>query len=378
MADSQTLKVSCQCGSATHIFTVPASSLPLPTHLCSCNISRRISGALVTGYFPLPSQPALGALTRYSSSEILNRYFCSTCGTQMYLEYHADGHFEAAIGTLESNSLKGIIDVRAHIWIEDSLDGGASDFIREINGKSLRRFLQEPNQSEQVPLGWRLPDSQKKAAAKKRDLLGAHCHCGGVEFSITRPSAPSRTSTASAWPDLIRPFHDSSLGAANPTNIPWWLPTSQTYLAGTCTCTSCRRSSGFPITFWSFVPTCNIFQDEDCTVPFQRNPYWGTMTTYNSSEGVSRTFCSRCGCTVFWDGRADGTLVDVAVGILHDESGARAEDWLSWWTERVSFRELGFEREGGLVEGLEEGLGHWREQNEGKPFVAGSGFWEIA
>lgn len=82
------------------------------------------------------------------------------------------------------------------------------------------------------------------------------------------------------------------------------------------------------------------------------------MKTYTSSPGVTRSFCGKCGANVLWSGDEEHTgrvgLVDVAVGLLDASTGARAEEWLDWWSERVSFREEANNR--GLVVGLERGL----------------------
>jgi hypothetical protein len=41
-------------------------------------------------------------------------------------------------------------------------------------------------------------------------------------------------------------------------------------------------------------------------------------------------------------------LIDVSAGLFRAEEGARAEHWLEWWTERVSFsEEAGKGRTGG-------------------------------
>ncbi|KAF2467927.1 uncharacterized protein BDR25DRAFT_374247 [Lindgomyces ingoldianus] len=365
---SRELKLSCHCGTNTHTFTVPLSSLPLPAHFCNCNISRRISGSLLTSYISLPStsptspNPDLSALTPYKSSDILTRYFCTTCGTHMYLEYASDGHFEAATGTLIVESTDGIVDFKAHIWVEDTPDGGASNFITAINGNPLPRYLREPDQSEEAPLSFQLSTTITHGATGS---IRAHCHCTGTQFFIHPPNPSSKTASSS-YPDLLVPYHSGS--PANPQNYPWWLPYPTRYLAGTCTCVSCRRCSGFDITFWAFIPTCNISLDSAGTIPFSRNPYWGTMKTYRSSGNVTRTFCSVCGANVFWDGDARQSIVDVAVGLLDAGSGALAQELLAWWPGRVSFCEEGINK--GLVGGLEEGLRDWAERRKGEGFVA--------
>ncbi|KAH7071527.1 DUF636 domain-containing protein [Paraphoma chrysanthemicola] len=173
------------------------------------------------------------------------------------------------------------------------------------------------------------------------------------------------------------PHHLSSPESANHENTTWWLQNDGTrtkYLAGTCTCHSCRRASGFDITFWAFIPTSNIFlsppslpSPADSAArpkPFppwpqgSKFPTWGTMRTYTSSPGVTRSFCSVCGANIFWAGDLEHTghkgVLDVAVGLLDAKSGSRAEEVLSWWTGRVSFVEEGVHK--GLCAGLERGM----------------------
>jgi hypothetical protein len=285
----------------------------------------------------------------------------------MYLEYQHDGHFEVATGTLQLKSTEGIVDIKAHIWIEDSRDGGASEFVPKLDGKPLKRFLTEPGQSEEIPLGWKAPDAHLKQPGEAEKLY-AHCHCKGVEFWISRASERSKNAE-SPFPDLLIPYHSHS--SANPHNKPWWLPREDRFLAGTCSCNSCRRSSGFEITCWTFVPASDIKLKDGRA--FQRNPYWGTMKTYRSSPNVTRTFCGNCGCTIFWDGDERPTIVDVAVGLLDADSGARAEEWLAWRTERVSFTEDAVN--GQLITSLEEGLKEWKEKNQGSESLASGTYW---
>ncbi|KAF2651266.1 hypothetical protein K491DRAFT_696589 [Lophiostoma macrostomum CBS 122681] len=389
MAETTQLTVSCHCSSANHTFSVPNSLLPLPTNLCNCNISRRISGSLLTSYVNITfddgvPKPDTSALTPYRSSSILTRHFCSTCGTHMYLEYHADGHYEAATGTFQLPSTDGIIEFKSQMWIEDTKDGGASQFLTHIDNEELPRYLRESDQSPDAPLEWTLHTPATSTSEVKKSVH-AHCHCNGVEFYITAPDATSYAST-SGYPDLLVPYQSSpqTISLSNRSNQPWWIQRHGTrFLAGTCTCNSCRRASGFDITFWAFIPSSNIFRDSACTQAFIRNPdpegagsekYWGTMKSYTSSPGVTRTFCSICGANVFWDGRpgreeeGSNALVDVAVGLLDAGSGARAEEFLAWWPGRVSFREEASNK--GLVKGLEEGLASWTERNQGKEYVA--------
>jgi hypothetical protein len=286
----------------------------------------------------------------------------------MYLEYHDDGHFEAATGTLQVESTEGIVEYKSCMWIDDTRDGGASEWLKSIDGRELKKWNQEAEESEEVSIDHYEEEIMEKEELKKS--VHAHCHCNGVEFWITPPNDASLTAR-SDFPDLMIPYHHGPDAATNPSNTAWWLCNNSTrYLAGTCACVSCRRASGFDITFWAFIPTANI-RLLNRTFPAyhsnHRNKYWGTMKSYESSEGVTRTFCRRCGANVFWDGgeeKGREGLVDVAVGLLDAESGARAEELLGWWTERVSFEEFAINKS--LVRALGEGLKEWKRRKGGR------------
>ncbi|KAJ8118911.1 hypothetical protein OPT61_g193 [Boeremia exigua] len=296
----------------------------------------------------------------------------------MYLEYHDDGHFEAATGALQVDSTEKIVEYESCMWIKDTRDGGASDWLTSIDGKPLKRWSQEAGESDQIPIHY------YETGSRNLDPLEtpthAHCHCNGVQFWIEPPNAASKTARSS-FPDLMVPYHLGSNASANPYNTPWWLRDDDTrFLAGTCGCHSCRRASGFDITFWAFVPTANIFLDPDLKEPFsscidgRQNQYWGTMKAYCSSEGVVRTFCNKCGADIFWSGSEEkgrNGLIDVAVGLLDAKSGARAEELLSWWTDRVSFEEFAVNRT--LTQGLHAGLKGWEERKHRRGGTAGTG-----
>lgn len=292
----------------------------------------------------------------------------------MYLKYHNDGHFEAATGTLQIDSTEGIVEYQSCMWIADTKDGGASDWLPSIDGKEMKKWTQGAGQSDTVPLDHFSPAME--AINPIRKPVHAHCHCHGVEFWI-KPPTPDSRSARSDYPDLMVPYHAGTDKAKNPDNDPWWLQDSGTrFMAGTCMCHSCRRASGFDVTFWAFVPNANIFLDENCTRGFSRyekahkNEYWGTMKTYRSSEGVSRTFCGRCGANVFWDGGSEKGregLIDVAAGLLDADSGARAGELLSWWTGRVSFEEFAANKS--LGRALGAGLNEWRTRRERDAYI---------
>jgi hypothetical protein len=94
------------------------------------------------------------------------------------------------------------------------------------------------------------------------------------------------------------------------------------------------------------------------------------LHSFASSEGVLREFCGVCGATVFWHDAYRPDVIDVSVGLLDAAEGARAERWLEWWTDRVSFSEdVETGRSGppavaarDLITALEKGMQAWASE----------------
>ncbi|KAG0647417.1 hypothetical protein D0Z07_7214 [Hyphodiscus hymeniophilus] len=353
---------SCACKAFQLTITLPASSIPHERALCLCGSCRRFSGSLGTSYLLLPKSqkidPTSYSLRAYPSSERTTRYFCSTCGAHTVSRLHTLGSWALTSGLLERT--EGIMKWMGCKWVEDTLDGGLSVWFNSIvdpdgTERPLKRWkLQDGKEGELVPAEALRKFSPEKQAEAGEERLKVECSCGGVKFYITRPNAASKTAR-SPFPDLMVPYHSAS--PANPENKTWWLRAGDTkYLAGTCTCASCRLASGFEIQPWAFIPKSNIFREDGQQMDYEM----GTSKRYASSEGVSREFCGVCGATVFWHCKERPELVDVSVGLLDPAGGARVESWLEWWTERVSFEELAVSRS--LVRSLEEGLKEYADK----------------
>ncbi|RMZ32323.1 hypothetical protein D0859_03520 [Hortaea werneckii] len=362
---TKSLKATCLCDAAAHTITLSSSSFPLKLSICHCNSCRHTTGTLCQGgaYLPTAYQPAPSLLERLRSfhfSNTITQYFCPQCGTHMLVRYQkrdqsfsGEATWAVATGTLES--IEGVVEVARHIFVADTLDGGFADFLPDVNDQRIERWPQHPGKNQQLPLHWRDPERSKPGHAKHPNLLHAHCKCEGVSFYISRPSAASAEVTAE-WPDVMIPEHHTG---EKPPPAAWWLRGNGTkYLAGFCTCDSCRLAAGMEWVQWAFIPTTTISLD-----PAGRNPFpsetpfsFGTLKHYRSSEQASRYFCGTCGANVFWCGDERPGLIDVAVGLLDAAEGARAEDWLEWRTERVSYREDAVPRAESLIRGLEKGL----------------------
>ncbi|MCJ1306646.1 hypothetical protein MMC25_000289 [Agyrium rufum] len=355
------LQLACACEQVTASLEVLTSTLPLEIHLCHCLVCRHASGQLCIMVSDVmngvKSLKLKGEVSR-GRTHNLERIFCGNCGTKLFdLPGEPLGeHLSICPGALVKG--EGLTKLKNHIYVVDTKDGGVREWLLEADA-----WLEMPEISPRIPDGKPMIKSAEdyaKEESSKAERLNCRCFCGGVSFYITPPDEKS-TQCSSPWPDLLKPYCMES--SDNPEDVKWWLRANGTkYLAGTCACNSCRAASGFDIQTWAFVPKSNIFwaDGKPLDIPM------GTMKQYVSSEGAYREFCSGCGANLFWYCDARPDLIDVSVGLMHAASGVRAEEWLEWHTERVSFAECAQNKE--LITALEEGLKSWgkRKAEAGK------------
>lgn len=308
--------------------------------LCHCDTCRFTSGQLCTSYLVLAHAPRhLQGLTGYHTSAGVSRLHCSTCGAHVFAHNESSNVFSVASGSLQS--AQHVIEVVHHQWVEDTKDGGLSSFLTEVGNCRVSSSLHgaDSGQGDQ---------RQSWPLVPRENSLHGRCHCGGVEYFVTPPTSASRD-LSSPWPDLLVPYHSGS--SANIADAKWWLRSNDTkFTAGNCTCRSCRLASGFPIQSWAFIPKCNILQPDNTPLDFKL----GTLRRYESSPGVYREFCACCGATVFWHCEERPDLIDVSIGLLRANTGVRAENWLEWVSDRVSFVEEAVDKD--LATSLERGL----------------------
>ena len=374
---TKTIKATCLCGSAAHEITLPVSDFPLKCYMCHCDSCRHMTGTLCLTVVFLtpdytPSQDLLDKLTPFVFSRRITQYHCKTCGTQMVARCLDDPDkaepevtWDAATGTLEH--FDDIMDVQGHEQVADTLDGGFADLLATVNEKPLERWAHHFRKGDQLPLYWRTPKTQLDKPPTQ-DKLHAYCKCKGVQMWIARPSAQSEKATAGqhwpepSWPDVLVPHNSGPVSL--PENELWWLRANRKkFLGGLCTCNSCRLAAGMECVEWAFVPTADITLDAEGKVPFSL-PF-GSLKSYRSSSKATRYFCGTCGAMVFWHGDERPGLIDVAAGLLAAPEGARAESWLEWRTERLSYREDAVDRAGSLVRGIEAGLNGYGKKIQG-------------
>lgn len=318
------------------------------------------------GIEPAETPYELGDLTAYKSSPNVTRYFCKSCSAHVFWVLHKRGGdiWTVTVGILDK--IAGIVKVGHHEWIGDTVDGGLADHLRVVDGLTLPRY-KESKGTEVLPFPWRAAEYapsilDEGGHGTPADRLKGFCHCGAISFEITRPSEESLTPTA-AYPDLIYPYGGSRLSKINNINDDkWWLrplafahPTK--YLAGHCMCTFCRFTSGYEIQSWAFIPLVNIVRtDTDIPLCFENEAERSKgLKQYISSPGEYTEFCGVCGATAFSWQAGTTDLVHVSVGLLDEKKeGARADGWLEWHRERVSYGEKALDT--AVAQGLAEGL----------------------
>lgn len=344
--------ISCLCGRAAQTVHLSQTSEPSLLLLCHCSSCRLTTGELCASYLALASPPAsFENLVQYHQSKNVSRWFCRNCGAHVFIKRLDD--FFVASGLLEAAQ----VDTQAveHGCVNDTLDSGVSRFIAKVGNRSATYWNGPGNVSQPLLQAEGISHAEPCNEQSKEEKLPARCHCGGVEFFVTSPDASSKAAS-SPWSDLLVPYHSGS--SHNPDDVKWWLRAGDTkFLAGFCACNSCRLGAGFPIQTWAFVPKSNIFKPDGSTLSYDLD----TLQVYESSPGVYREFCNRCGATVFWHCDERPSVVDVSVGLLQAKSGAMARSWLDWATERVSFTEYALDRN--LIQPLEDGLRDWKEQS---------------
>ena len=338
---NKTINLTSQCLCKSHTFTtsIQASSLPLPASYCHCTSCRHSTGALYSSDVDWPGDTSAirsSSLAVFDFTAKVKILFCSTCGTPMFFGSRWDGPegdvtIGAFTGTLTTDvEAKDLIKITDHIFVGDTVDGGASMWLRRPNGdgtptKRFKRWQERQGagseESEALPDDW--PTSPPAVSGNVATEVAVWCKCRGVDL-------------------VLRPDFSST-----PTDkLPFFVdPDSKKLLASFDACTSCRSALGVDITHWTFALLRHIYfpnssdtlpqtakelKEAVAKPPGEKDPRLGALACYESSADVQRYFCSRCSATVFYacDDRQD--MVDIAVGLLDSKAGARAEDVLSW------------------------------------------------
>lgn len=228
-----------------------------------------------------------------------------------------------------------------HIFVEETLDGGATVWLKHnVDGSEVKRFKLDDRRKgpEELSSNWPPAAQLTGYEIRKEDSVPIRCKCGGVDFVL----------------------HQGDYANIEEKDVPYNIdPKTHKLLASLCPCDSCRLQAGVDTMTWTFADMKNIsFANGDASFPDsapklkkrvdENDPAFGTLKYYASSSGVERYFCGRCSACIFYATDERPQIVDIAIGVLRASDGARAEGFLSWpYGSRPEF--------------IEDGNGGWRE-----------------
>ena len=213
MTSTSSAHLICLCGAISAPGTLLVDpEIPISVEICYCNPCRRITGSLGVSFPALNSSPSpeiLSKLTAYHSSQVLTRYFCSTCGCHCFLLhqerkkwYCLGGIIEPspALGGNKTQWPKDTLKVSRHQCVLDTLDGGLAPLLLNLNGRSIPTWFAAPDQvpreeSFDLPHDTVLCLPSKSTSTpprpKQDSYLPAKCHCAGASLLIKRANWPS-------------------------------------------------------------------------------------------------------------------------------------------------------------------------------------------
>lgn len=301
-----------------------------------------------------PEESLLDCLQGYEVLENLIYYHCPNCGTSLLARYL--DNWSTFLGVLEEGDTS-VYEIATHIFVEETIDGGFSDFLHQVDGKQIQRLAKYVD-SEELSLHWTSPE-RNQVETNSSDRLHGYCRCRGVEFWISRPSARSAWAKE-AYYQGTWPNNQSS----PPDNETFWLRENRTkFRAAVCPCDSCRlAANGNSFAQWAYIPTVDVSLDAEGKIPMPDSLTWGTLKSCRTSDGASQHFCGTCGAVVFWNTDARPYLKDFGVGLFDAADGARAESWFQWRTKDLRHREDGLRRAKSLTLGVEDGLRAYAEK----------------
>lgn len=323
-SQSDTVVITAECLCKTHTFSteIPRSKLPLEGNVCHCDSCRHSIGALYvveTTWPQLREDVNISGMKAYQFSPNITSRFCGTCSSQMFWE---SAKFPSKLGVF-SGCLKNIdtdiIKRVKHIYVGDTLDGGASVYLRRPNadGKEIPRYREREGE-----ISWDWPEASSLTGLEGKldqESLPVWCHCKGIKLRLNRGDYASKERG----------------------ELPWFVdPRTNKLLASFDACDSCRLQFGVDVVNWTFTELANISQADGGAFPKTTvelkaavdagDPSIGTLAYYKSSPDVQRYFCKVCSASVFYACDERPEIVDLAIGLLEAPDGARAEGFLSW------------------------------------------------
>ncbi|KAI1104882.1 DUF636 domain protein [Jackrogersella minutella] len=342
--DTRTFGARCHCGNVEFNVTFPTSYLPLSAYICSCTLCRYSHGTFGSYHVSLPQ----GIAPEWTSSNFNmqvyktpgsgagghgQRMFCPKCGAH-------NGHYEAWAG-------QWVVDISLFdapvFWClkgfgfpKSSGDGGLLSWLPVVGGRRLT----------QVSLDHDFPPAYElEVGANGEERLRAECLCGGVRFTIPRPSdAVNEDDFMSEYVSPHDPFK--------------W----KAFLDFSRDSRLVSSAHGVP---WILVPRAVLEPEVPPDLKI------GTIKTYESSDNDTRGFCGTCGATIFLKCKnrspSESTeVLNISMGILRAPEGAKAEDWVTWRAGKPYCAKEGIEYDPEFVGAIVEGQRSWSIEEYGE------------
>jgi len=354
--------LQCLCG-AIH---EPASllkvdHLPLQNDICHCSMCRFQSGSLAAWFAGLkgrPSDKSMANVTGYNATKIATRYFCTTCGCNVFVYMHDDDRWLACAGIVEvsvndmeqkagddekdnryGKESRALSRPGYHEYVGSAADGGLAPYMLTLGGRAVPSYTTDPSDGD-PPLDpakvLALRTNADISSAARDTSIKVACFCSGVELRIAPPA-----------------YDDASEG--------WYVTSDKSkYYARLCNCRSCRLTLGFPLQSWSYIPPSQLFTatgERLIVGPKAKDAdQIAKLRYYQSSENVLRAFCGDCGATMFYQSFDRPYIINVCPGVMRSKVGnVLVREWLNWDRKVVSKREEAVEEE--MVEAWLRGWG---------------------
>lgn len=382
MTSTTPLPIACHCALNTFTFLIPTSSLPLLSRICHCSSCRHATGSLLPISVHLPSSVTrtsfpLGTTLRAAldaDGKETTRWFCVRCGAHVLMaiappEGGAEGDetWTAMAGVVKG--WEDFVEVRSHIFVGDTVDGGGAVLVPEIDGREIPMWTEgEGSTPFVVPPSPTsdLTNPPTPATDETEGPLLVQCLCTKTTLRLARPSLTQThlDSSPVITPHSAdeQPWHTQNL-SHHPTRL---------YHTALCVCHTCTSTSGSPFFPWTYIPLSRLSvapPESNSPTTIKTIPLTPTslrilpsLERYASSPGVERHFCRSCGASVFYTHDSRPELVDVAVGLLRcggrAKEGARMEGWLEW-RKGVGMLAGREDEEGGVGRAVRRGMREW-------------------
>lgn len=330
----------------------------------------------------------LSLLKRYAFSATKTLLFCPVCGTPMFFQYsttngHLDPMVDVFTGTLSVDADIELIRITDHIYVGDTIDGGASVWMTHPtpDGTPAQRWLKGKDVGKELPVDWpatlqKTPaattteattddtktmaagnrtskraanrkidkdaakEAAREAANRRKSSMGREVREALAEKSDGRESVDLLQGTGmqcqcGGFSLLFKPDIAD-------INCRFVDPSSKQVLAALDGCNTCRLTSGVDIFPWIYTPPSILeFLNTGGMDSLLKS---GVLSRYRppGKEDAAWYFCNGCSATVAYEERREETMVALAAGLLTSPTGAgRRTCWCGILSSRSLTKRMG-------------------------------------